>query len=57
MIKLTNPRGYPWVLKGYPRGLLIGPKASKAIKRKAKTGDGYKAIRPKVIWTVKVFAI
>ncbi len=45
------------VLKGYYSGVPIGPEASKAIKRKAKMGYGYKAIRPKVTWTVKVCAI
>ncbi len=30
-------------LKGYYRGVPIGPEASKAIKRKAKMGYGYKA--------------
>ncbi len=45
------------VLKGYFRWVPIGPEASKAIKRKAKMGYGYKTIRPKVTWTVKVCAI
>ncbi len=35
----------------------MGPECSKAIKRKAKMGYGYKAIRPKVPWTVKVYAV
>ena len=38
-------------------GVPIGPEASRAIKRKAKMCDGYKAIRPKVTWTIKVCAI
>ncbi len=51
------PRGYPQVLKGYPRGVPIRPEASRAIKRKAKICYGYKAVRSKVTWTVKVYAI
>jgi hypothetical protein len=50
-------RRYPLVLKGYYRGVPIGPEASKAIKMKAKMCYGYKAIWPKVTWTVKVCVI
>ncbi len=45
------------VLKGYYMGVPIGREASKAIKRKAKMGYEYKAIRSKVTWTVKVCVI
>ncbi len=45
------------VLKGYYSGIPIGPEASKAIMGKAKMGYGYKAIRPKVRWIVKIYAI
>jgi hypothetical protein len=42
---------------GCPREVPIRPEASRTIKRKAKMCYGYKAVRPKVTWTVKVFAI
>ncbi len=45
------------VLKSYYRGVAIGLEASNAIKRIAKMGYAYKAIRPKVTWIVKVCAI
>jgi len=38
-------------------GIPIGREESKVIKGKAKRGYGYKAIRPKAIWTIKICAM